>query len=258
MNRTLRTILIYGLAILMIAVVGQQWFRSAGEPEEIGLDEFFTAVEEGEVESATIFERSQVVRGQYEDTAGDNFDFMVRYPDGYQEQLVNALLAGDVEFETDAEPPGLLDILINFLPWLFLIGFMIFIFMQMQGSGNRVMQFGKAKARQITKDTPKVTFKDVAGLDEAIEELEEIKEFLQHPDKFRAMGAKIPKGVLLFGPPGTGKTLLARAVAGEAGRPLLLHLGVRLRRDVRRCWRCPGPRPLRAGQEQRPGDRVHR
>jgi cell division protease FtsH len=218
-NRTLRTILIYGLAILMIAVVGQQWFNSANEPEEMGLNEFFVALEEGRVESATIFERSQVVRGEFEDTPGDSYDFMVRYPDGYQEQLVNDLREANVDIDTDAEPPGLLDILINFLPWLFLIGFMIFIFMQMQGSGNRVMQFGKAKARQITKDTPKVTFKDVAGLDEAIEELQEIKEFLQHPDKFRAMGAKIPKGVLLFGPPGTGKTLLARAVAGEAGVP---------------------------------------
>ncbi|MDH4308582.1 MAG: ATP-dependent zinc metalloprotease FtsH, partial [Acidimicrobiia bacterium] len=99
--------------------------------------------------------------------------------------------------------------------------FMVFIFMQMQGSGNRVMQFGKAKAKTITKDQPKVTFKDVAGIDEAIEELEEIKDFLAHPDKYRALGAKIPKGVLLYGPPGTGKTLLARAIAGEAGVPFL-------------------------------------
>ena len=89
----------------------------------------------------------------------------------------------------------------------------------MQGGGNRVMQFGKAKAKQVTKDQPKVTFSDVAGADEAVEELQEIKEFLEAPAKFQAMGAKIPKGVLLFGPPGTGKTLLARAVAGEAGVP---------------------------------------
>ncbi|HKX75819.1 MAG TPA: ATP-dependent zinc metalloprotease FtsH, partial [Acidimicrobiia bacterium] len=101
----------------------------------------------------------------------------------------------------------------------FLLGFMIFIFMQMQGSGNRVMQFGKARARMVTKESPKVTFNDVAGLVEAIEELHEIKDFLQNPDKYRALGAKIPKGVLLFGPPGTGKTLLAKAVAGEAGVP---------------------------------------
>ena len=89
----------------------------------------------------------------------------------------------------------------------------------MQGGGSRVMQFGKAKARQVSKDEPKVTFADVAGCDEAVEELQEIKEFLQSPARFQAIGAKIPKGVLLYGPPGTGKTLLARAVAGEAGVP---------------------------------------
>ena len=90
---------------------------------------------------------------------------------------------------------------------------------QMQGGGSRVMNFGKSKAKLITKDTPKTTFADVAGADEAVEELQEIKEFLQDPAKFQAVGAKIPKGVLLYGPPGTGKTLLARAVAGEAGVP---------------------------------------
>ena len=90
---------------------------------------------------------------------------------------------------------------------------------QMQGGGNRVMSFGKSKARLVTKDQPKITFADVAGLDEAVEELQEIKEYLEAPQKFQAMGAKIPKGVLLYGPPGTGKTLLARAVAGEAGVP---------------------------------------
>ena len=94
-----------------------------------------------------------------------------------------------------------------------------FLMQQMQGGGNRVMSFGKSKARLVTKDQPKITFQDVAGVDEAVEELQEIKEFLENPAKFQAMGAKIPKGVLLFGPPGTGKTLLARAVAGEAGVP---------------------------------------
>ncbi|CAM5713492.1 ATP-dependent zinc metalloprotease FtsH [Streptomyces badius] len=95
----------------------------------------------------------------------------------------------------------------------------LFLMNQMQGGGSKVMQFGKSKAKLITKDTPKTTFADVAGSDEAVEELHEIKEFLQEPAKFQAVGAKIPKGVLLYGPPGTGKTLLARAVAGEAGVP---------------------------------------
>ncbi len=100
-----------------------------------------------------------------------------------------------------------------------MVGLILFFMQQMQGGGNRVMSFGKSRARQITKDMPKVTFKDVAGVDEAVEELMEIKEFLENPAKFQALGAKIPKGVLLYGPPGAGKTLLARAVAGEAGVP---------------------------------------
>ena len=113
----------------------------------------------------------------------------------------------------------LVSILISFLPFVIILGLLFFFMNQMQGGGNRVMQFGKSKAKLVSKDTPKTTFADVAGADEAIEELHEIKEFLQEPAKFQAVGAKIPKGVLLYGPPGTGKTLLARAVAGEAGVP---------------------------------------
>ncbi len=113
----------------------------------------------------------------------------------------------------------LVSILISFLPFLIILGLLFFFMNQMQGGGSRVMQFGKSKAKLVTKDTPKTTFADVAGAQEAIEELHEIKEFLQEPAKFQAVGAKIPKGVLLYGPPGTGKTLLARAVAGEAGVP---------------------------------------
>ncbi|MCZ4099528.1 ATP-dependent zinc metalloprotease FtsH [Streptomyces sp. SID13666] len=110
-------------------------------------------------------------------------------------------------------------ILLSLLPFVLIVVVFLFLMNQMQGGGSRVMQFGKSKAKLITKDTPKTTFADVAGADEAVEELHEIKEFLQEPAKFQAVGAKIPKGVLLYGPPGTGKTLLARAVAGEAGVP---------------------------------------
>ena len=97
-----------------------------------------------------------------------------------------------------------------------LIGFWIFLMNQVQGGGSKVMSFGKSRAKRMTPDSPKIGFKDVAGADEAVEELHEIKEFLENPKKFQALGARIPKGVLLYGPPGTGKTLLARAVAGEA------------------------------------------
>ena len=112
-----------------------------------------------------------------------------------------------------------ISILITLLPFVFFIGIWIFLMNQMQGGGSRVMSFGKSRAKRMTPDAPKITFRDVAGVDEAVEELQEIKEFLENPKKFQALGARIPKGVLLYGPPGTGKTLLARAVAGEAGVP---------------------------------------
>ena len=110
-------------------------------------------------------------------------------------------------------------ILTSLLPFVLLLGFWIFLMNQVQGGGSKVMSFGKSRAKRMTPDSPKIGFKDVAGVDEAVEELQEIKEFLENPKKFQALGARIPKGVLLYGPPGTGKTLLARAVAGEAGVP---------------------------------------
>jgi len=112
-----------------------------------------------------------------------------------------------------------LGILISMLPFVILIAFWIFLMNQVQGGGSKVMSFGKSRAKRMAPDSPKIGFKDVAGVDEAVEELQEIKEFLENPKKFQALGARIPKGVLLYGPPGTGKTLLARAVAGEAGVP---------------------------------------
>ncbi len=135
-------------------------------------------------------------------------------------QFADAFAAAGVHYDVKVSKSNpLLQILFSFLPFVIILGLLFFFMNQMQGGGSRVMQFGKSKAKLVSKDTPKTTFADVAGADEAIEELYEIKEFLQEPAKFQAVGAKIPKGVLLYGPPGTGKTLLARAVAGEAGVP---------------------------------------
>ncbi len=221
MNRTFRTLLIYGLVFVVVAFAAQQFVGAATAPEEVDLRQFLADADEGRIEDATVFDTSDRVEYRIEgsDKAEGLADYLVRYPAEFEQTVTDTLIEAGVNINTDPEPPGLFEILLSILPWLILIGFMVFIFMQMQGSGNRVMQFGKAKAKTVSKDQPKVTFKDVAGLENAIEELEEIKDFLEHPDKYRAIGAKIPKGVLLFGPPGTGKTLLARAVAGEAGVP---------------------------------------
>ena len=220
MNRTARTILVY-LAVIFIVVMGFQLvFNQATQPEELTLDEFETYLAQGAVEDGVVMrDKSNELTGTI-NTGSEEFEFLMRYPEAYGETMTNELKDSGVQFDVDAENPTLFEwFLTAILPYLLIFGLFIFIIMQMQGGGNRVMQFGKSKAKQVTKDTPKVMFDDVAGADEAVEELEEIREFLAHPQKFRAMGAKIPKGVLLYGPPGTGKTLLARAVAGEAGVP---------------------------------------
>lgn len=221
MSRTARTILIY-LAVIFVVVMAVNVFVSqSNQPSELSIDQFNDKLTAGEIDSpATIKDRSNEIVGTYTNASGEEIEFVTKYPAEYSPEMTQNLLDAGVETKTDNQEPSLLQwFLGNVFPYLLLFGLFIFIMFQLQGGGNRVMQFGKSKAKQVTKDTPKVTFDDVAGVDEAIEELNEIKEFLEQPQKFRAMGAKIPKGVLLYGPPGTGKTLLARAVAGEAQVP---------------------------------------
>src|SRR5580658_5405159 len=182
----------------------------------------YKLVQDHQVKSAILNVPTQVIQV----TAKNGQQYQAVWAGNQQDQLASALqsqydkgqLPGDYTVN-DPQGNSLLSVLLGWLPFI-VIFLLFFVFMnQMQGGGSRVMNFGKSRAKLITKDTPKTTFADVAGADEAIEELEEIKEFLQTPAKFQAIGAKIPKGVLLYGPPGTGKTLLARAVAGEAGVP---------------------------------------
>ena len=205
------------LALLVVVVVGAL-ARSGDKPVKLRLDQFEEQVAAGTVRTATIADRDGKVSGEL--VNGDKYT--VNYVRDDSEQLGEILRTAETPPQVRVDhqkDPVWWAILQTFLPVILLIGAFIFVMNSMQGGGSRVMQFGKVKAKQISKEQTKVTFADVAGCDEAVEELQEIKEFLEAPAKFIAIGAKIPKGVLLFGPPGTGKTLLARAVAGEAGVP---------------------------------------
>jgi cell division protease FtsH len=151
--------------------------------------------------------------------------FTMRYPVENSDAEVEKLLTYGVEVDAQEARTNFGAVLLSFLPWLVIIGFWIFLFRQMQSGGSKAFSFGKSKAKLLSGDTPKLTFADVAGADEAKVELQEIIEFLKDPQKFTKLGGRLPKGALLVGPPGTGKTLLAKAVAGEAGRPFFSMSG---------------------------------
>ncbi|MCK0176917.1 ATP-dependent zinc metalloprotease FtsH [Mycolicibacterium sp. F2034L] len=180
------------------------------------------------VNSAQIDDREQQLRLDLKDGNGDteNSDKIItKYPTGYAVPLFDSLNAKGAKINTVVNQGSMLGtLLIYMLPLLLLVGLFV-MFSRMQSGGRMGFGFGKSKAKMLNKDMPKTTFADVAGADEAVEELYEIKDFLQNPTRYQALGAKIPKGVLLYGPPGTGKTLLARAVAGEAGVPFFTISG---------------------------------
>jgi cell division protease FtsH len=209
------------LAIVLVFALSSVFATSTGY-RDVSTSTVDHAITSGWVSSATILDKEQQVQVSLRSghSVGGASRLEAYYPANYQLTLIHELRAAGDSYNTKVTHENvLLSLLFSFLPIIVVVLLLLFFMNQMQGGGGRVMQFGKAKARLVTKDTPKTTFADVAGVDEAIEELQEIKEFLESPAKFQAIGAKIPKGVLLYGPPGTGKTLLARAVAGEAGVP---------------------------------------
>ncbi|MGH2978090.1 MAG: ATP-dependent metallopeptidase FtsH/Yme1/Tma family protein, partial [Solirubrobacterales bacterium] len=217
MSRFLKNATFPILIVVVLAFFAQRFLgQDEGKPKP-NFGQFLEQVENGQVKSVTINTRDNTIDVTQVD---DKTKYETGYPDNYEEELVRDLRQNEVQLSVKGKGgSNWLSLLTYILPFLLLIAFWIFLMNSMQGGGSRVMSFGKSRAKRLSVDSPKVTFRDVAGVDEAVEELHEIKEFLENPKKFQALGARIPKGVLLYGPPGTGKTLLARAVAGEAGVP---------------------------------------
>jgi cell division protease FtsH len=205
------------IIVLLVYLASQTLLPGRSETRKMTYSQLIQEVKDGAVNDAEFNpNRSQITA-----TLVAGGKVKVNYPTTQSAtQFQNLLEKQNVKFDSKGTGSSAWwALLINVLPFVILIGFWIFLMNQVQGGGSKVMSFGKSRAKRMSPDSPKVTFKDVAGADEAVEELHEIKEFLENPKKFQALGARIPKGVLLYGPPGTGKTLLARAVAGEAGVP---------------------------------------
>ncbi len=209
-NRNFKNAGLYLLILIVVISILSSLFQPVSSIKEISYSQFLNEVEKNNVNSVTI--SGNTITG----VLNDNQKFSTYLPD--DPELMTILRSKNINIEAKApvELSWWMRVLSSLLPMALIIGIWIFMMRQMQGGGNKVMSFGKSQAKLLGKENPKVTFADVAGVDEAKEELQEVIDFLRNPAKFNQLGAKIPKGVLLYGPPGAGKTLLARAVAGEA------------------------------------------
>jgi len=229
LNKNVRQIALYLLIIVALAFFVANWGNAAAKPDQLTYTQFTEALDGGRIADVTALAKDQKLTGHYWirgrfigdqkrlvsfESAFLSSDALTTSLQAYQATHPNFAFSVDTQVA-----PVWQSIVVSLLPIALLVLLMFWFMQQMQGGNSKIMSFGKAKAKRMTRDQPRITFKDVAGADEAVEELTEIKEFLANPGKFQALGAKIPKGVLLVGPPGTGKTLLARAVAGEAAVP---------------------------------------
>ncbi|MGC7879397.1 ATP-dependent metallopeptidase FtsH/Yme1/Tma family protein, partial [Desulforudis sp. 1190] len=209
MHKVFKNLSIYLLIVLVIIALIKYTSPQAGTPELLSYDQFVKAVEAGEVQRVEIQPEkgTNAIKGVLKD--GSNFESSGPLDDDHLRALLLEKKVHAV-YQKPAEPGWWVSLLTTMFPILLIVALFFFLMQQSQGGGNKVMSFGKSRARLHNDDKKKVTFADVAGVDEVREELQEIVEFLKNPRKFNEIGARIPKGVLLFGPPGTGKTLLAR------------------------------------------------
>ncbi len=229
-TRFFRRPVFWVILVILGAVVLSQLFTGGPSYHRVDTSVALDQLNKGGIEKVVFQDKEQTIQlelaeeTEFGDTTTKLIEAQFPYEVGDEvwneilEAKANNRITGPADVEVSSDSIWV-SLLVNLLPIVLLVLLLLFFMSQMQGGGSRVLNFGKSKAKMITKDTPKTTFADVAGSEEAVEELHEIKDFLQNPAKYQALGAKIPKGVLLFGPPGTGKTLLARAVAGEAGVP---------------------------------------
>ena len=244
------------LIVVVLAFFAQKLIGNSSHSQKQTFGNLLSQLDSGQVKSLTLKEKDNTASV----TLTDGQKYTVGFPDQYTPELIasaqkNVQPAGfDIQGRASN---GWLSLLTYILPFVIFIGFWIFLMNQVQGGGSKVMSFGKSRAKRMSVDSPKITFRDVAGVDEAVEELHEIKEFLENPKKFQALGARIPKGVLLYGPPGTGKTLLARAVAGEAGVPFFSISGSDFVEMFVGVGAIARARPVRAGQAELPLHHLH-
>ena len=220
MNSTVKTIMFWAFIIICLVLLFGVVQKSAvmgPKEKEIAFSDFLDKVHQSQVADVTM--QGSEAHGHLKSDGKDALAFHTMVPANYPDMFTQ-LSAGKVSVTIkDAQGNMLWPVLVNILPFILILGIWFFIMRQMQSGGNKAMSFGKSRARLLSMQQKKITFKDVAGVDEAKEELKEIIEYLREPQRFQKLGGRIPKGVLLVGPPGTGKTLLARAVAGEANVP---------------------------------------
>ena len=221
------TAIVAAIVLYLVFSMGGALTPGGGGPDTLATNEFVTAVKDGRVHDATYKTSDGSVSGTYwhdeKDAEAGNEDALVRYTSVYvgTDSLAELMAAHpDVTYRIDTSDSAMLEtILLSVVPTLLLVGVFVFYMNRMSGQQDKTMSFAKTKAKTAESERPKVKFSDVAGIDEAVEELQEVRDFLSDPERYHSMGARIPRGVLLVGPPGTGKTLLAKAVAGEAGVP---------------------------------------